>query len=291
MTTHPTSSPTPAEEKIDGNPVRISRRRLYDLRASLTPSDLDVLALLGEHRFLTSRHVASLAHADAATPLAGNRSAQRQLRKLSDLRLVGYLPRRVGGWGGGQAQTVWHLAEGGYRLLDFDNPRDIEVTSSRRRFREPSPQFLAHTLRIADIRVICEQPSPGQEVGLIQAEPECWRDWTSAYGAPLVLKPDLYVELADHDYDYYYFMEADLGSEHMPTVARKAAVYQTYRDTGREQARLGGVFPLVLWVTPDQRRADQIMSVIRADPTCDERLHQAVAITDLAEYLNSHDPG
>ena len=270
--------------------LRISRRRLTDIRASLTPSDLDVLALLGEHRFLTSRHVASLAHADAATNLARSRAAQRQLRKLCDLRLIGYLPRRVGGYEGGQAQTVWHLTERGQRLLDFGGTAGA-IASSRKRFREPSPQFLAHSLRIADIRVIYEQLSHGKEVGLIQTEPHCWRDWIGAYSAPAILKPDLYVETADPDYDYYYFVEADLDNEHTPAIARKAAVYQAYRDTGREQARLGGVFPLVLWVAPDQRRADQIMATIRDDLKCDERLHRAVAITDLADYLSGNDPG
>ena len=289
MTVHSTNGLTAAIEQTDDE-SRISRRCLTRIRASLAPSDMDVLTLLGEHRFLTSRHVARLAHADATTDLAACRAAQRQLRKLYELRLIGCLPRRVGGWGGGQSQTVWHLTESGQRLLNLDGETG-ETVAIRRRFREPSPQFLAHTLRVADVRAICEHLSHGKNVGMIQTEPTCWRDWTGTYGTPAILKPDLYVEIADPDYDYYYFVEADLGSEHMPAIARKAAVYQTYRDTGREQARLGGVFPLILWVTPDQRRADQIIATIRDDPTCDKQLHHAVAVADLANYLDGNGSG
>jgi len=281
---------------------RLSRRHLLGLRAGLSLPDRDLLGLLRQHRFLTSHQVAGLVHAKAASNLAGLRAGQRQLRKLHDLGLVNHLPRKVGGYGGGQAQTVWHLSEGGHRLLGLDRPDDEKADKSlRQRFREPSPQFLAHTLRVADIRLALEQLSRPERAGaadnhetdsidltLIQTEPVCWRTWVSTYGGSAVLRPDLYAETSDPDFDYFYFIEADMDSEHAPAIMKKARVYQTYYQTGLEQARHGGVFPLVLWVTPDERRARQILNTIRADPKCDERLHRAVTMADLPNFLSHH---
>ena len=284
------------KKQATSDSLRVSRRRLIALKADLRTADIDALRLFREHHFLTSRHVADLVHSDAATELAGYRAAQRQLKKLCSLRLVDHLPRKVGGYGGGQAQTVWHLTEAGHRLLDLNrSARETanEESPVRRRFREPSMQFLAHTLRVADIRLVLERLSKGsnaKELTTVQTEPRCWRTWVGAYGTPVTLKPDLYAELADADFDYFYFIEADMGSEHMPTIIRKARVYQTYYQTGREQARHDGVFPLVLWVTPDARRAEQILAAIRADPKCDERLHRTLSMADLRSWLEGHEP-
>lgn len=276
--------------------LRVSRFRLSQLQSNLAVRDMELLILLRDHRFLTSRHVTTLIHTNAATILAGFRAAQRQLRKLCEWRLVNHLPRRIGGWQSGQAQTVWYLTEVGHRLLALQiTGGDTAQTESslRHRFREPSQQFLAHILRIADIRVVLEQvsrTSDSKRATLVQTEPTCWRDWTGAYGVSRTLKPDLYTELTDQEYDYFYFIEADMGTEHTPVIVRKAAVYQAYKNSGYEQAQHGGIFPLVLWVTPDQRRADAILATIRADPTLETHLHQTVSISDLSRYICGRDP-
>lgn len=287
------SEPNQPTEPTSNQAGRISRRRLADIKTGLSLCDRDVLTLLGQHRFLTSRQVAGLAHADAASPLAGVRAAQRQLQKLAGLKLVDHLPQKIGGQGGGQTQTVWHLSETGHRLQATTN-QTSQPASSRYRYREPSLQFLNHTLRVADIRLILEQArqtTNGKELSLVEIEPVCWRHWVGPYGVPAVLKPDLYVELADQQFDYYWFIEADLGSEHLPAIIRKANIYRAYQRTGREQTRLDGIFPLVLWVTPDQHRADQITAALQADPNLDQQLHQTVPIDKLAGYLNSPNPG
>jgi hypothetical protein len=159
--------------------------------------------------------------------------------------------------------------------------------AARHRFREPSPDFLNHTLRVAEICVIIHQVSRKSSliINQIQTEPNCWRDFAGAYGNSRTLKPDLYAELSDREYDYFAFFEADLASEHQPVIAKKAAVYQAYWRSGREQNRHDGVFPLIVWITPDSRRAAQILATIREDKTLDEKLHTAVAVKDFANYL------
>jgi hypothetical protein len=230
------------------------------------------------------------------------RAAQRALRKLESQHLVAVLPRRVGGYGGGAAQSVWHLTEAGRRLLRH-RPGSSGSSGSlaasgegwrRVRFSEPSPQFLAHTLRVADICLVLEQlgAASGGELGLaaVQTEPECWRVFTGPYGALSALRPDLYAEVASLEFLDCWFIEADMATEHLPAIVRKARVYEAYRALGREQA-VRGVFPLVLWVTPDGRRAEAIMRAIGQDSVCDVRAHQAVAMAGLAARLADPRPG
>jgi hypothetical protein len=289
---------TVVSEATAGQPARrVSRRRLAELSARLGLADFDILGLLGQHRFLTTGHVAGLVFGGAASRLAGVRAAQRALRKLESQGSVTMLPRRVGGYGGGAAQSVWRLTEAGHRLLRLqaqggegrDRLGGIDGGGRRRvRFVEPSAQFLAHTLRVADIRLVFERletDSGGKaELSQVQTEPECWRNWVGPHGAPMTLRPDLYVETTSDEYMDCWFVEVDMGTEHLPAVARKARAYEAYRLCGREQAARG-VFPLVLWVTPDERRAEAIMAAIDSDPGCDVRPHRAACFDWLAELL------
>jgi hypothetical protein len=277
--------PTPGQSR------RLSRRQLAGLADRIGPPDWAVLGLLHDHRFLTGWHITGLAHHNAATPAAGQRATQRQMTGLEQAGLVARLPRLVGGTGGGSRRTIWHLTESGQRLLlaqtSPNNPRD-----PRHRPTEPSPTFLNHTLRVADIRLILEQLDQGSggtiTLDRVQTEPHCWRRWTGPYGAPLTLRPDLYAETGHGDYADLWFIEADLGTEHLPAITRKAKTYQAYHHTGHEQTN-NGAFPLVLWATPDQHRADAITMAINNEPGCDQRIHRAIPFEHLSDYLTQSD--
>jgi len=71
------------------------------------------------------------------------------------------------------------------------------------------------------------------------------------------LKPDLYAVTASGDYEDHWFCEIDRATESMPTLLKKCVQYEAYRRTGAEQDRLG-VFPLVVWVVPDDAQADKL---------------------------------
>jgi hypothetical protein len=248
--------------------------------------------LLAEHRFLTGWHVAGLAHGEAASQAAAVRAAARQMSRLEGFGLVSRLPRLVGGTGGGSRRTIWHLTEGGWRLLrGRAGLGQGEHRPARRRPSQPSTTFLAHTLLLADIRLTLERIGHSQTADeartleTVQTEPACWRSWTGAFGQPMTLRPDLYAEVACGQYIDLWFVEGDLGTEHLPAVVRKAEAYEAYRSSGREQARRGA-FPLVLWVTPDQRRADAILEAIGQAGRCDPAIHRAVAFDELDGFLN-----
>jgi hypothetical protein len=104
----------------------------------------------------------------------------------------------------------------------------------------------------------------------------------------LLLKPDLYAVTAapGGDWQDLWFIEVDLDTESTATIQTKAAAYEAYRRSGVEQQRLGA-FPLVLWVTPDQARAETILRGICQDPRCDQRVHRATPLHQLIQAVAS----
>lgn len=94
--------------------------------------------------------------------------------------LIDHLARRIGGVRAGSGGLVWYLTHAGERLLRLHE----QSVSPVRRFFEPSPHFLAHSLAVAEIAVqlteLCRK-THGAELAALQPEPECWRTY-SEYG-------------------------------------------------------------------------------------------------------------
>jgi hypothetical protein len=169
------------------------------------------------------------------------------LGRLVRDRLLVRLERRVGGIRGGSAGYVYAIAEVGQRLLDLDGPR--------RRFREPSATFVSHTLAIAQVVVDLIERSRAKQFELmqLQSEPRCWRAF-NALSNRQVVRPDLFVAVGSHDYEYRWFIEMDLGTETMPRRIVKCLQYEAYYRSGHEQAD-HGIFPRVLWCVPSAELA------------------------------------
>ncbi len=129
----------------------------------------------------------------------------------------------------------------------------------------PSRAFLAHRLSISGLYVELMQAGRAGELALqrFEAEPTAWRSFTGAHGAPARLKPDAYLQVALGEYLDSYFVEVDLATESPAVIARKAAVYRAYWQTGREQATHDGVFPLVAFLVPTPLRARVVQDVLR----------------------------
>jgi hypothetical protein len=109
-------------------------------------------------------------------------------------------------------------------------------------------------------------------------EPGTWRSFLGPGGGRYVLKPDASVVLLVDRRENYWFLEVDLGNlgtEHGPTISRKCDLYRSYWVSGTEDERTG-VFPRVLWLVPDERRAEEIRRVIRRQPD------EAVELFDVA---------
>ncbi|MEV7757846.1 replication-relaxation family protein [Microbacterium sp. NPDC089180] len=254
--------------------------RLRDLRLSLSSRDHQILQFLSRHRYATTTHLRDVYFADHATATAGTRACVRVLHRLLRDRLVARLERRVGGTARGSAASIWYLDAAGERLT-----RDEDA--ARRRFASVSTVFLEHTLGVVDVHValIAQTRRTGTQLECVAIEAEAWRSFFTAHGTTTILKPDLYAHLATAEFDDYWYIEWDAGSESIPVVLAKCRTYAAYKATGRAQAE-HGVFPRVLWIVPSQRRAERLTSAIHRYPELPNRLFTVITPDQLAATID-----
>lgn len=217
---------------------------------------------------------------DAATDTAALRATNRNLKKLKELGLIDSLTRRIGGVRAGSSGSVWSVTHAGERSLRL---HDHRAYPTRHSF-DPSPYFLAHTLAVAEVSIqlmeLCREYTLGLDT--LELEPECWRSY-NGYGALLSLKPDLYAAISSSEFEDRYFFEVDLSTESPSRVVEKCKRYHEYYRSGLEQKE-AGVFPLTVWIVPDDARKKSLITHIRKEFKGQTRLF-AVITSDELETL------
>lgn len=259
---------------------RISKQQLEELDLALSDRDRQVLLSIQKYRYLLTGQVQRLHFLEATTQTAALRAASRNLKKLKELGLLDSLSRRIGGVRAGSSGLVWYLTHAGERLLRL---RDHKPYPSKR-FFEPSPHFLAHGLAVAEISIrlteICREHA--SSLSVLELEPDCWRTY-SDYGAMVSLKPDLFAVTVSDDYEDRWFFEIDLATESPAKVIEKCDRYHKYYRTGLEQEE-SEVFPLTVWLVPDNTRKERLITHIREAFEKQPKLF-AVITTDELEHL------
>lgn len=260
-------------------PQRAGRAIVAQASQQLSERELAVLENVERFRYLSARQIEDLLFFDHASPLTGARTCRRVLRRLTKATALWRLDRRIGGVRAGSSSFVYGLAPLGYRVLHRDE-------GARVRRREPSLEFLDHTLAIAQIAVDlhCRARTDESEVLDIQTEPACWRKSTVGLEGVQVLKPDLYVALRSGEFDYHWFVEVDCSTHSAAAVVRKCWLYQRYWATGIEQDR-SGLFPQMLLVAPTQRRAGLLQRDILAARGLNSELFVVTHVAGALEHL------
>jgi hypothetical protein len=253
----------------------------------LSERDVAILESLYTHRLLRTSQIRRLHFASGhANVNAATGATMRVLGRLEAHTLVARLTRRIGGVRAGSSGIVWQIGAAGDRLL-----RAMHGRKKRRRYLEPSPAFVAHTLATADLAVALRELADREAIELLEleTEPSCWRSFTGPHGALEWLKPDLFAVTASGDYEDHWMLEADLATEHPPVVVRKAKVYQRYAATGAHQAR-HGLFPAVVWVVPTQARQRAVQAALQADPGVQPELFQVVTTAEFSPLITGDRP-
>jgi hypothetical protein len=229
--------------------------------SALTPRDRAVLKTVSDLRFASGDQLARVCFIED-DPLAQARAARRALLRLVKLDALARLPRRVGGVRAGSDGFVYYLGSVGQRLAVRYG---WQPERRRRRSDLPGTAFLNHSLAVAELHTLLIEADRSRRFELLElsAEPPCWR----SYGGigtqrAMTLKPDSYVRLGVGEFEDSYFVELDRGTEGSKTIERKLGEYVAYAGAGIEQDRRG-VFPRVLWLTPDADRAEGIEASIR----------------------------
>lgn len=260
---------------------RLSHRRLEELEAFLSGRDKEVLLAIQRHRYLMTGQVQRLVFTDAATTTAALRATSRCLKKLRELCLINALSRRIGGVRAGSGSLVWHISHAGERLLHLHDHRPAPV----KRFFEPSPYFLAHTLAVAEVYVQLAELCREHRMTLAawQPEPECWRSY-SEQGTHLSLKPDLYAVTVSDEYEDRWFFEIDLDTESPTKVVEKCQKYHQYYRSGLEQ-EAASVFPLTVWIVPSVSRKEKLIFHLKNAFDKQVKLFAVITGDELGELL------
>ena len=247
------------------------------------PMQARLLALVAAHRFATTTQLARLTAPEYASPASALRQTQRHLASLARQRLLTSLERRVGGWQGGSAVTVWAATTRGHRLVAADEGDEVP---RRQRPREVSTTFLDHLLAITEVRTSIEE-AVRQEVdteAAVALEPDCWRTALSSSGQVQVLRPDLAVTITSPAYEDHYLIEVDRATENPGRVIATCWRYQEHQATS--QASDGDVFPLVVWLVPTDRRRHRLERAIAHSTGLLRELFRVIRLDQLPTLIH-----
>lgn len=227
--------------------------------APIHPMQARLLALVAAHRFATTTQLARLTALEYASSASALRQTQRHLASLAQQRLLTSLERRVGGWQGGSAVTVWAATTRGHRLVAAEG----DEVPRRQRPREVSTTFLDHLLAITEVRTSIEEAvrQEADTEAVVALEPDCWRAALSPSGQVQVLRPDLAVTVTSPAYEDRYLVEVDRATENPGRVIATCWRYQEHQAT-TSQASDDDVFPLVVWLVPGDRRRHRLERAI-----------------------------
>ncbi len=236
------------------------RHRAARLRERLSERDLAILTTLYELRLLTGQQLRRLHFYDGQQATQA-RKARAALQRLHELAVIVRLSRRVGGLHAGSEGHVIGLSGWGQAVLDCDNP----TPRRHRRVIDSKPAFQDHLLATNEHYVQLVETARAGHLDLLEFTSEPTRQYSGIGGQKLALRPDAYLRLGIGDYELAVFVEHDMATESIPTIARKLAVYVAYWRSGIEQ-QLYEVFPLVLWLVPTLVRLEAIAKTIRRLP-------------------------
>ncbi|MBO4127025.1 replication-relaxation family protein [Streptococcus suis] len=248
---------------------------------SLTKQDYELLDLLNRCRYATTKQVVQL-YFRANQPKTATRKANFLTKKLADRGLIAHLERRIGGVRAGSGSYIWYITHKGIKEL-----REVEPTIKLRlknRY-EPTQNHLKHQLFVTQIFVELKKLEADKKILLenFSFEPKCWRSFATLFSY-FTLKPDAFARLTIGNFEDAYFFEADNATEHLGRIIAKCKQYIAYYNTGIEQ-RENEMFPLVVWLVPDEKRKLAMESRIREDLDAYWELFSVITLDEFSDFI------
>lgn len=238
-----------------------------------------LLYLIYEHRFATTRQLARFTRGEYSSARSALRQTTRHLKTLSEHYLVMPLERRVGGWQHGSAVSIWTLTTPGHARLTG--------RQTRKRPRPLSTHFLEHHLAVTEAHLIGTETVRSHRelaVNRVEFEPQCWRSYLGPHGERRTLKPDMFLQVTSPEYVDSYYLEIDMATENPARVIRKSMQYQAWKQRGTDQETLGA-FPKVLWLAPHAKRQEQLGRHLKEDPAIHDDLFKVITLDDLPRVI------
>lgn len=250
----------------------------------LSTNEAQILKFLLKAKYVTTKQLARLHFTDSVNDATSLRRANLATKKLNEGGYIKHLNRRIGGVRAGSGSFVWTISTKGLKWLKHFKP---SVAVTRQNYYEPTWHHLEHTLAISEIFVQLTKLKNKhlvQSIDNFQFEPNCWRGWLDNHAGRMILKPDCYIEISLDNYLYNYFIEVDKNTESLARVINKSKQYIRYYNLNIEQKNTG-VFPLVLWVVPDEKRKLAIEQRIQKELKDYWELFQVITLDDFKDFM------
>ena len=283
-----TQPPPLASQPIDLQPLRrLSQPQLVTLADRLPDRERQIVQAVEMFRLLRADQIRRLFFHEITTTNGSARVCRRSLARLTDTGLIRRLDRRVGGVGGGGSGNAYAVTAAGRRLMAYWGGSGL---GSDRGVHEPGAGFVEHTLAIAELYVTLIEADRDRQLELLafDAEPTCWRTYTTPFAATVIVKPDALVRVAAGEYEHVSFVEIDRATQGRGALLRKINTYVAYYKTGREQTATG-VFPQVIWITTTAARARFLTELIAGLPADGRRLFAVTTTAGALTRLKGND--
>lgn len=251
---------------------------------NLNELDIEILKLLYLARYASNKQIARLFFSDSPTKATSLRRANRTTKKLGDLKLIRHLDRRIGGVRAGSGSYVFTLGNNGVKLL---KQVDDTINDSRRNAYEPSSNHLKHTLAITEVYTQLKELDrefENIELEKVEFEPQCWRSYSQNGGVAQYLKPDLFVHLILDEYEDLYMIELDCSTESLTRILNKSKQFVAYYNSGIEQ-NIHGIFPLVIWLVPDEKRKLAIKNKLTTELDNYWQLFEVLTLDEFSDFV------
>jgi hypothetical protein len=259
-------------------PLRVRQAHVEWVAERLTDRDRAILDTVHRLRLITGSQIERLHFVDLSLSVR-SRVRRRVLARLVAWRVLLSLERRIGGVRAGSSGLVFALDSAGQQLTRLE--ANLHGQAAVRRPREPSTALLSHTLSVAELYVTLVERSRLEPftVAAFTTEPACWH----GDGRGVSLKPDAYLKLSTDALSDHWWLEADKGTEHLPTIRHKLMTYLDFANGG--SLGPGGVLPRVLVTVPSEARATAVAGLIARLPEPAERLLYVITEAYAPEWL------
>lgn len=293
---------------------------LAALRERLTPRDMQIISFIEQAHCAFTHQLTRLFFTSASTEQAASKACRRNMQKLLEYKLVNKLDRKIGGYRAGSNANIWYLTDAGYKLLDLEDP---DTPLKRRRFLEPSAITLRHRLTSVECYIqmvelerkvqLGGKVQPGGEAQLekvqsagkaqaeeagdddiissttsfnirkVEFEPKSWKQYLYD-NKNKYLRPDLFMSIEKDGYEYLYFIEIDLASESMTDIIRQC---ESYHDCYNSRAMQNeyDIFPIVLWIVPDEKRKERFVKVLKEQYERTNHLFTIITAEELQDFM------
>lgn len=210
----------------------------------LTVRDWSIIRLLYQLHLATGSQLERLVFPNLLINHSRHVVRGRVLKRLVDSHVLITLDRRITAAGHRSGELCYALDVNGYRVLQIRANRETPDIRIRRPWL-PGDRFVRHTLAVTELYVSLEELSRRSLFVINAFKAKKYAHWPNGLGG--WLRPDAFIQLRHRevaDYWHYWWYEADMGTESLPTLQAKLLSYLDCAQRG--QLGPDGIIPRVM---------------------------------------------